>query len=73
MAKGQKIEYKWPNSYKGPMHATMELHKLIHTIHVITPNEEEIFEALLYFDYVNSTEMPEFITPTNVKFNYNAN
>ena len=72
MAKRQEIKYQWPNGYKGPADTTMELHKLIHTIHVITPDEEQIFEALLYFDYVNSTEMPEFTEPTNIKFNYNA-
>ena len=72
MAKRQEIKYQWPNGYKGPVDTTMELSKLIHTIHVITPDEEQIFEALLYFDYVNSTEMPEFTKLTNIKFNYNA-
>jgi len=73
VAKGQKIEYIWPDGYKGPVNTTMELSKLIYTIHIITPDEEEIFEALLYFDYVNSTEIPEFTEPNNIKFNHNAN
>lgn len=70
MAQGQKIEYRWPNGYKGPVDTTMELYKLIHTIHVITPDEEQVFEILLYFDYINTTKMPEFTKPSNVKTNY---